>query len=45
MFVTDTILTVEDEFGKFYVGKTGELFIKIIVANKEPIKNHSQIGI
>lgn len=30
MFVTDSIATIEDELGKFYVGKSGQLLIKMI---------------
>lgn len=30
MFVTDSIANIEDELGKFYVGKAGQLLIKMI---------------
>jgi len=30
MFITDSIATIEDELGKFYVGKSGQLLIKMI---------------
>jgi len=30
MFVADSIATIEDELGKFYVGKSGQLLIKMI---------------
>ena len=30
MFITDSIASIEDELGKFYVGKSGQLLTKMI---------------